>query len=471
MSVVPGTVIPRQTIELCSHLSHPPKFIILSGYNDFEYVRTAIKYGAVNYLLKPVDQEELTNTVMSTIKLLDDDRIQKTYFHEGIQALRNTTLIRLLNHQIESKELREKGHFLNLSFRCGTMRVGLLKPAESQDGLPAQPLTPSDIECCQKLCAGICPCYTAIDTSGMLLFIFKDHSRALTDEDFDGLLKSCARQLSEKRNRPFRTAIGPNASNTGELSLSYRQAIQAFEKKQTCENVFQKDTLQQLEKLRGQGISLSPEQLVQCLKKNDTQELTRIIRTYFSSVSGSSRHDADLETTKYFLIESIIGIMQKLGSSTLTDSNISALKQKAFSTIRSSDSLARLEENLLLYFLTLAGQLRENNNPEYSFLVRSALNYVRDNYHDCNLSLKTLAVKMDVNPTYLGRQFSIETKEYFSDYLNRIRIAQAIQLLDDTSWKTSKIAEAVGFANVSYFFTIFKKVTGGRPGDYRKKYE
>ncbi|MBD5458629.1 MAG: helix-turn-helix domain-containing protein, partial [Lachnospiraceae bacterium] len=145
--------------------------------------------------------------------------------------------------------------------------------------------------------------------------------------------------------------------------------------------------------------------------------------------------------------------------------NLNTLKQNAFSSIRSADSLAALEDNLLLYFLGLAEQLSENTNPEYSFLVRNALNYVKDNYHDCNLSLKTLAGQMEVNASYLGRQFSLETKEYFSDYLNRIQIAQALQLLNDTSWTASRIAEAVGFTNVSYFFTIFKKITGKRPSD------
>ena len=74
---------------------------------------------------------------------------------------------------------------------------------------------------------------------------------------------------------------------------------------------------------------------------------------------------------------------------------------------------------------------------------------------------------MNVNAAYLGRQFALETDEYFSDYINRIRITKAIHLLKSTSWKSAAIAEAVGFANITYFFTIFKKITGKRPGDYR----
>lgn len=113
-------------------------------------------------------------------------------------------------------------------------------------------------------------------------------------------------------------------------------------------------------------------------------------------------------------------------------------------------------------------QLDENTNPTYSFLIQNALSYVRNNYQDINLSLKTLAIQLNVNAAYLGRQFAMETSEYFSDYLNRIRIAKAIHLLKSSSHKTASIAESVGFANITYFFTIFKKTTGKRPGDFRK---
>lgn len=96
-----------ELIELCSHLAYCPKFIILSGYNDFEYVRTAMQHGAVNYLLKPVNQEELTNTIMSTVHMLDDTQTQKQQFQESMMALRNDILVRVLTNRIDTRELRE----------------------------------------------------------------------------------------------------------------------------------------------------------------------------------------------------------------------------------------------------------------------------------------------------------------------------------------------------------------------------
>ena len=58
---------------------------------------------------------------------------------------------------------------------------------------------------------------------------------------------------------------------------------------------------------------------------------------------------------------------------------------------------------------------------------------------------------------------------FFSDYLNEIRIRHAKELLNTTSLKLAEVAERVGFVNVSYFSTIYKKITGERPGQARAR--
>ncbi len=152
--------------------------------------------------------------------------------------------------------------------------------------------------------------------------------------------------------------------------------------------------------------------------------------------------------------------MQELKSSPCPTQTLRYRKKEAFRIIGSAFSLKELKEKLFQFFAALMDQLGETSSPTYSFLVQNALNHVRNNYQDINLSLKTLAAQMEVNAAYLGRQFALETNEYFSDYLNKIRISRAIQLLENTTWKTAAIAEAVGFANISYFLQSLKRLQG-----------
>ena len=97
-----------ELIELCSRLESVPKFIILTGYNDFKYVQRALQLGAVDYLLKPIDQNELENAVSSCIKLLDNLRVRRQIFNESLPALQNDMLLRLLNNQIDILEFQKK---------------------------------------------------------------------------------------------------------------------------------------------------------------------------------------------------------------------------------------------------------------------------------------------------------------------------------------------------------------------------
>lgn len=454
-----------ELIEMCTHLKHCPKFIILSGYNDFEYVRTAMQHGAVNYLLKPVDQEELANTIASTVRILDDANTQKQQFQESLLALRNDILVRILTNRIDARELREKCRFVNLTFRCSNMRVGLLKPLYPDRDHKSKGADFSTASLCEKLCRKTCECYAAIDTSDNLVLIFKDYARSLGDEDYEKLLKACAEKLKEHLSLPIVRSLSLNTSSVPELPASYIVCLQDTERKEIMQSLFQKDTIKQLE--RDTPHSFDYASIAHCLKSRDRQTLKDLLSSYFKEALYPAA-DASLESIKYQLIEFIICTMQELKSSPLSNTDIELQKKEAFRIIGSAFSLKELKEKLFQFFAALMDQLGETSNPTYSFLVQNALNHVRNNYQDINLSLKTLAAQMEVNAAYLGRQFALETNEYFSDYLNKIRISRAIQLLENTTWKTAAIAEAVGFANISYFFTIFKKITGGRPGDYRK---
>lgn len=453
-----------ELIELCSHLEHTPKFIILSGYNDFEYVRSAMRHGAVNYLLKPVDQEELCSTVKSAVRILDDARNQKQQYAESLQTFRNDILVRILTNRIDIREVREKCRFAGLNFHCSHMRLGLLWPVyTNQQGEKRADLTAAQL--CERICSATCGCYAALDTADHIILIFKDTAHVLSQRDYEELLAGCARHLRERLSLSFITALSGALSNTAEFPGAYIACTQTAEHKEILQGFFQKETLRKLEK--DSPAFFSYDDVVHCLEIQDKENLKKILHRYFTEAL-SNDESGDIESLKYRLIEFIIYTMEKLKSSQLPNADIVLQKKEAFQLIGKLHSLSELEERMFLFLTALMDKLNENTDSACSGLVQNALHYVQNNYQDKELSLKTLACRLNVNAAYLGRQFSLETNEYFSDYVNRLRIARAISLLESSGWKTAAIAEAVGFSNISYFFTVFKKITGGRPGDYRK---
>lgn len=86
------------------------------------------------------------------------------------------------------------------------------------------------------------------------------------------------------------------------------------------------------------------------------------------------------------------------------------------------------------------------------------------------LSLKEVSQSLNVHPTYLSREFSKYFDDLsFGDYIRKLRIEKAIQLLDDPDHTLAEIAYLTGFSDQSHFNRIFKKYTGKSPSEYRKR--
>ncbi|TWT24237.1 response regulator transcription factor [Planomicrobium sp. CPCC 101110] len=105
----------------------------------------------------------------------------------------------------------------------------------------------------------------------------------------------------------------------------------------------------------------------------------------------------------------------------------------------------------------------QNNNLD------KMLNYIEQHYTE-PLRLSEIANHFHFNPSYLSTYFSSHHKEGFSEYLNRVRIKKAMELLEHSTVSISSISEMVGYSEHSYFCKVFKKITGMSPGSYRKEY-
>ena len=98
------------------------------------------------------------------------------------------------------------------------------------------------------------------------------------------------------------------------------------------------------------------------------------------------------------------------------------------------------------------------------------LEYIDQNFNE-DLSLEKLAVRFNFNYHYLSSIFSQQMKEGFSEYLNRIRISRACELLKDTRYSIAEISEMVGYSEHSYFSRVFRKITGKTPSVWRRRQE
>lgn len=119
-------------------------------------------------------------------------------------------------------------------------------------------------------------------------------------------------------------------------------------------------------------------------------------------------------------------------------------------------------------FLEMAEQLAEAHTPlPGEANMRRLLEYIDEHYSE-PLSLGTLSKHFHFNPSYLSSYFSTHNAEGFSEYLNKIRIRKATELLSASTLTISEISARVGYGDHSYFTKVFKKQTGASPSQYRR---
>ena len=106
------------------------------------------------------------------------------------------------------------------------------------------------------------------------------------------------------------------------------------------------------------------------------------------------------------------------------------------------------------------------SSPEVSGIEALAKEYVDMNY-TTDITVRSMATDMGVNPDYLGKIFKKEYGLTINEYLNKVRINQAILLFSTTKLNVGEVSERVGFNDQTYFSTIFKKLTGHTPSEYR----
>jgi YesN/AraC family two-component response regulator len=117
--------------------------------------------------------------------------------------------------------------------------------------------------------------------------------------------------------------------------------------------------------------------------------------------------------------------------------------------------------------------LKENNTTTFQHLspiherISEVVRYINQNYNK-ELSLQFLSETFFISPYYLSRAFKEATGFTFIEYLNSLRIKEAIKLLQDTNLKVNVIVQKVGFGSITHFGRVFKEVTGHAPLYYRK---
>ena len=111
--------------------------------------------------------------------------------------------------------------------------------------------------------------------------------------------------------------------------------------------------------------------------------------------------------------------------------------------------------------------LRDMVKTQRQEIIHKVMRYMKENYSE-DLKLEDLATIAFLSPNYFSRIFKECTLMNISEYIQKVRIEEACKLLKQTNKKIIDIANEIGYKDLKHFNSIFKKITGKTPGEYRK---
>jgi Response regulator containing CheY-like receiver domain and AraC-type DNA-binding domain len=440
-----------ELIERISNTANHIEFIILSGYGEFEYAKSAMQFGVKHYLLKPCNQEQIID-VMKTVR-------NDCYEKRALYAFQNET-------QTLSSELLDQ-IIKNLLFEYLTSRANL--PDVIKEYEIFLDFSNTDYELyyiyyleeknvalfLDKLREYFLSVYPglkfhAVYVSHTLSIFFQKVNTSY--EDFENILKNIHLEC-QKTTIEYKRESYPNLSLLLDTLLKrlIRYEIIHLWDNNSHIPIYNHDALFQ-----------NMNYLIKNLIENNKTEHPSILNEIYTLLG--SIHKIELAKA---LVPNVI-----LKSSTLLNiSQDSISLVDFFKEVESCQTITRIQE------LTL-NKLREIlaaphcKTKKYKNFIEKAIQYINENLSDPTLSLKWIAENhLFMNVDYLSKQFVKQTGYKFSYYLTNARIEKAKLLLQGgDAEKIYLVAEQVGCGNnPQYFSQIFKKHTGITPTAYIKK--
>lgn len=455
------------------------KIIILTGYDEFEYAQQAVKLKAYDYLLKPVTASELRK-ILHKIKSDLDDEIHKRedisrlkmQLKESLPVLRERFLNRMLLGHLQEDSLKDKLNYLNICLKGSNYIVAAIDVDDYSDLRRSHPGTEEELLllAIYNVCDEIVTKYNG----GIVFQNNNEDTIAILQSDNvepmgEKAVNICEeiRQTIEKYLRFTVTiGLGTVCSSLKDIGISYKNSVKALDYRFLLGKNRVISICDITENLNA-PCSYNREwevKLASKVKIGTEQEIDGIISNLIQSLKVSF---VSIKQCYIYIQHAIISIVDALND--FGDSNIQIFGNE-YSPLTEIYTLKTLEEVeiYLREFCKKASCFFSNKRNNFIRIqAAKAEEYIKENYMDENISMKDICKHILMSPSYFSMIFKNITGETFIEYLTRIRIEKAMELLKGTDLKSYEIAHRVGYGDPHYFSLIFKKVTGMSPTEYR----
>lgn len=438
------------------------KCIILSGYDDFLYVKEAAKLGIENYLLKPLSELELVSTLKTTLQKIQQEHFMESGVREGMSIIKSNILQRWVTNNIDQNELQERAELLSIDLTCSKYVVVIIKDItvsydNAQSGRKWNTSQKTVLKALEKLFSSNPLCMTFIDIDQDIVILVTNTNEQQDLSIRNTILPGCMRELQTNFKVDTYVTIGRDVHAFHDVHLSYTSAksLQEYHLIQPTSSIMAFSAAENGMKDTDCSVQHNFGDLASAVIHKSKQDAYSWIDTAYGQLLKD--HTTKPSTVRNFTVEALFTIINATKTVGMDLSGYIENKD-LYKSITSLSTIHELVIWLKATVQEIIDQFHMYESNE-SRLYDRMLAYVQSNYAK-DLNLKTIANELHSNPAYLGQLFKKEAGQSFTSYLNSIRVQKAKELLINSKFKINEVSEKVGYFNVNYFYTVFKKLTG-----------
>lgn len=460
------------------------KIIILSGHEEFEYAKAAIQIGVEEYLLKPINGDELlqvVNRVAQKIKEENESRetLQEGEGDENFEYAKRQLLSSLIDDNASLSDAMEQGKkiHLNLMAQCYNIMMLKLQRKNKEQGFSQRILELyKTMEDTLKEQDGQSIMFDRAPEGKVILFMGSGEEEIRRNMDvFAGQFREI---LPEYEDVTYFGSVGVPVMRLRELGESYEAASHGFsyrfltEPNQIVDNHTVFDQTRNEKKFSCSIGSvdiqnLDKQKIESFLKGGEMGEIHFFVEEYMKNTGDAGKNSMIFR--QYIVMDMFFAASHFLTQ--ITDG-----REQLGEPFESPEQMQKIVSDLeatVVYIkelFTKVMQVRDAQTTEHnSDVVENAKKYISENYHDEELTLNTVAHEVNVSPNHLSAMFSQKTGQTFVKYLTDVRMHRAKELLKCTSKRSNEICEEVGYRDPHYFSHLFKKNVGCSPIQYRER--
>ncbi|MGG6313186.1 response regulator [Paenibacillus macerans] len=452
--------------------SLPMKVIFISAYQEFAYARQAIQYGAVDYLVKPVNQTHLESVVGKAAALIreenEGERAKEMLTHYE-RKQRTVTIEELLDGLMDGDK-RAAAELTRMGAVALSRHTSVCMLETDETMGSASRWEERERKLVQFALYNIIK--ETVDPGGNCLMFQKDgRFGILIQHESADEPRKLANDLHGKINvflkLPVSIGIGRPVSGIEAASASYRAALEALIAKYFTglNRVLEADETAADRSEEPCGLAELEEKMIKALMSQNREELhasmNRLLRAIEQQAEGSKQ----------------LAVMSAYNTILLLDQSMAKIGIQLSTAIQEPNALlARLSgyatfEGVKKEFASVVEHACEQishklANKEVTELQRIKT-YMEEHYAE-NITLESMAALIYMNPYYFSSFFKKHTGKNFKQYLTEERMKQALRLLLETDLMIYEIAERVGYNNARHFSDMFKKMYGKLPQEYRQ---